>query len=168
MVRPSAALRRVRGPENPEARAWGVWAFRFSREAESALPALSSDSFFISPLEDGGAPGEVPAIPTRREGWELATPIPSGRPQPAKKTAALVPPPERHRLGDWHGLRLVDGVARPSTGALSPACAERKKLSRSHCSQGIHKARECQGANRKCCGDSQWSHIMMRIKGLSL
>src|SRR3989454_11189701 len=121
MVSPSAALRRVRGAENPEARAGGVWALRFSREAVSALPALSSDSFFISPLEDGGAPGEVPAIPARREGWELTTPIPSGRPHPAKKTAALVPPPKPVRLGDWHGLRLVDGGARPSAGGPSPA-----------------------------------------------
>src|SRR5207247_7964255 len=115
------------------------------------LPALSSDSFFISPLADGGAPWEVPAIPARREGWGLTTPIPSGRPHPAKKTAALVPPPERLRLGDWHGLRLVDGVARPSVGALSPARLEWRKLSRPHCSQGIHTACECQEIGRASC-----------------
>src|SRR2546426_1192674 len=168
MVRPSAALRRVRGAENPEARAWGVWALRFWREAVSALPALSADSCFISPRADGGAPGEFPPIPARREGWDRTPPSTPGRPHPAKKTAAIVPPPERLRLGDWHGLRLVDGVARPSVGALSPACSERKKLSRPHCSQGIHTACECQGANTKCCGDSQPLHKMMRIKALTL
>src|SRR5438093_1016846 len=89
MVRPSAALRRVRGAENPEARAGGVWALRFSREAVSALPALSSDSFFISPLADGGAPGEVPAIPARREGWGLTTPIPPDNPIRRKKRRRL-------------------------------------------------------------------------------
>src|SRR5437867_3224508 len=146
---PSAALRRVSGAENPEARSWGVWAFRFSREAESARPALSSDSFFISPLADGGSPGEVPAIPARREGWDRTTPVPSGPSHPAEKTAALVPPPVLLRLGDWHGLRLVDGVARPSAGVPSasrslggrslPAALFTGYSHRSRVSRGEHK-----------------------------